>query len=669
MFEPTELSIAQLRAALDAGETTSVELVSAYLRRIAAYDRSGIRLNAVSVLNKQMFAEARESDNRRRAGETLGPLDGIPYTAKDSYKVAGMTVAAGSPAFVDLVANEDAYSIGALRAAGAVFIGLTNMPPMADGGMQRGVYGRAESPYNENFLTAAFVSGSSNGAGTATAASLCAFGLAEETWSSGRAPASNNGLVAYTPSRGVISTRGNWPLVPTMDVVVPYARTVPELLELLDVLVQDDPNPRGDFWRVQQAVSIPKSSEVRPESYAQLADKEALKGKRLAIPRMYINADTEAPEPIATRASVVALWQQMRADLESLGAEVIETDFPVVSNYEQDRPGAESMVTRGLVPESWEHTELNELSAWAMDDFLRANGNDALPTLADVDGDMIFPTPAGAVPYDSGNESELLAKYVDLAAAGLTNPAELPGFDAALAGLEQARKQDLENWMDELHLDAVVFPAVADVAPFDADMNPESNKIAYRNGTWVANGNLVPRHLGIPTVTIPMGLMGDIGMPCGLTIAGRAYADSALLKYAYALDQLIDRRHVPPRTPPLEDSPTMHQLATGAGEAALSVQAECSAMRADGTVLLSITGVLTHPSNHTAELSVLVNGAAADVHPTEPGKWIAQVALPAREHYVVHSPWQGPFGSLVQAFAQVGDETLGAYCTVGGIDQ
>ncbi|TIX10104.1 MAG: amidase, partial [Mesorhizobium sp.] len=186
-----------------------------------------------------------------REGKTLGPLDGISYTAKDSYKVRGLTVAAGSPAFEQLVANEDAFTIARLRAAGAVLVGLTNMPPMANGGMQRGVYGRAESPYNADYLTAAFGSGSSNGSGTATAASFAAFGLGEETWSSGRAPASNNALIAYTPSRGIISVRGNWPLVPTMDVVVPHTRSVADMLELLDVIVADDAETRGDLWRMQ----------------------------------------------------------------------------------------------------------------------------------------------------------------------------------------------------------------------------------------------------------------------------------------------------------------------------------------------------------------------------------------------------------------------------------
>ncbi|RVC17076.1 amidase, partial [Mesorhizobium sp. M7A.F.Ca.AU.001.01.1.1] len=130
-----EATIDQLRRALDHGTVTSVELVGAYLRRIAHFDRHGISLNAVPVLNPDMFEQAAASDQRRRNGAVLGPLDGIPYTAKDSYKVAGLTVAAGSPAFEHLIANEDAFTIARLRAGGAVLIGLTNMPPMANGGM------------------------------------------------------------------------------------------------------------------------------------------------------------------------------------------------------------------------------------------------------------------------------------------------------------------------------------------------------------------------------------------------------------------------------------------------------------------------------------------------------------------------------------------------------
>jgi amidase len=568
-FDVVEASIAQLREALQIGRATSEEITRAYLERIAAYDHGGIRLNSVIVMNPEALADARASDQRRSHGDSLGPLDGIPYTAKDSYLARGLTAAAGSPAFEHLVAQRDAFAIERLRAAGAVLIGLTNMPPMANGGMQRGLYGRAESPYNADFLTAAFGSGSSNGSGTATAASFAAFGLAEETWSSGRAPASNNGLCAYTPSRGVISVRGNWPLVPTMDVVVPHTRCMADMLDVLDVIVADDPETRGDFWRSQPWAPIPAVSSVRPESYSGLAPRglqrarETLQGKRFGVPRMYINADPEAGtgeqpgiggatgQRIETRASIIELWEAARRDLEAAGAEVVPVDFPAVSNYEGDRPGAPTIGTRGLVSPEYLRREILDLSAWAWDDFLAANGDPALHSLADVDGARIFPHPDGALPDRYESYDDIAAYPAHIREHGVSSFTDIPHLAEGVRGLEETRRVDLEEWMDRHGLDAVVFPAVADIGPADMDTNEASADLGWRNGVWVANGNLVPRHLGIPTVTVPMGTTTDIGMPVGLTFAGRAYDDNTLLAVAAAFEATGARRTEPPRTPRL----------------------------------------------------------------------------------------------------------------------
>ena len=569
MFDVYEASIADLRQALESGATTSVELVEAYRARIAAYDAPDTEtaLNAVVVHNPDARREAEASDARRAAGETLGPLDGIPYTAKDSYLVKGLTAASGSPAFKDLVAQRDAFAIERLRAGGAICLGLTNMPPMANGGMQRGVYGRAESPYSADFLTAPFASGSSNGSGTATAASFAAFGMGEETWSSGRGPATNNALCAYTPSRGVISTRGNWPLVPTMDVVVPHTRSMADLLEVLDVIVADDHETRGDFWRSQPWVALPSASEVRPASYPALAGTATLQGARIGIPRMYINADPDAGraekpgiggptgQRIETRASVIERWESARRDLEAAGATVVEVDFPVVSNYEGDRPGAATIATRGLVSPEYLRREIVDLSAWGWEDFLQANGDPNLSTLADVDGGAIFPHPEGALPDRYTGFDDDIAEYPGWVRA---NPGvgflDMPELPDGLRGLEETRRLDLEEWMDSLGLDAVAFPAVADVGPADMDRVEASADLGWRNGTWIANGNLIVRHLGVPTVTVPMGLMSDIGMPIGLTFAGRAYDDSRLLALAAAFEAAGapgSRRTPPPRTPRL----------------------------------------------------------------------------------------------------------------------
>ncbi|WP_101949531.1 amidase [Mycobacterium sp. 3519A] len=559
-FDVVEASIADLRGALDSGRVTAVDLLESYLDRIAVYDHAGIRLNAVVVMNPQARADAEASDQRRSRGETRGPLDGIPYTAKDSYRARGLTVAAGSPAFADLVAQQDSFVIERLRDAGAVLIGLTNMPPMANGGMQRGLYGRAESPYNADYLTAAFASGSSNGSGTATAASLCAFGIGEETWSSGRAPASNNALCAYTPSRGIISVRGGWPLVPTMDVVVPHTRTMADMFEVLDVIVADDPVTRGDFWRSQPWVALPRPSQVRPASYRQLAP-ASLGRRRFGVPRMYINADPDAGtaerpgiggptgQRIETRPSVLALFEAARRDLEAAGADVVEVDFPVVSNYEGDRPGAPTIFTRGLVSPDYLARELLDLSAWAWDDFLADNGDPHLHRLADVDGARIFPHPQGALPDRYTGFDDDIASYP---AHVRNHPVEsfldIPDLADGVRGLEQTRRLDLEDWMDGLGLDAVIFPAVADVGPANMDVDESSADLGWRNGVWVANGNLAIRHLGIPTVTVPMGTMADIGMPVGLTLAGRAYDDVALLRFGAAFEATGTRRTSPART-------------------------------------------------------------------------------------------------------------------------
>ncbi|WP_224544602.1 amidase [Mesorhizobium sp. CA16] len=664
MLHLVEASIADLRRALEDGTITSVELVAAYLRRIAHYDRHGIALNAVPVLNPKMFEEAEASDRRRREGKTLGSLDGIPYTAKNSYKAKGLTVAAGSPAFEHLTANEDAFTIARLRAAGAVLIGLTNMPPMANGGMQRGVYGRAESPYNKDFLTAAFASGSSNGSGTATAASFAAFGLGEETWSSGRAPASNNALVAYTPSRGVISVRGNWPLVPTMDVVVPHTRTIPDMLELLDVIVADDAETRGDFWRVQPWVQIPKASALRPASYTTLAVQGALKGKRLGVPKMYIGKDDGADRPIETRASVLELWRQAARDLESLGAEVVEVDFPVVSNYERDRPGALSMVDRGLVPPEFAEREIWDLSIWSWDDFLRANADPVIPDLASVDGAKIFPQPPGTLRDRYGEADFELAQYVERAKRGVASLADIPTIEAGLKGLEVTRRADFEDWLDANRLDAVVLPAVADVGPADADINEASARLAWRNGTWVANGNLVWRHLGIPTVTVPMGTMADIGMPVGLTFAGKAYDDVALLTIAGDYERSTRRRTVPPRTPALADDVFEGRGASSrVGDPLLTLVLTAETTRAGDTDEIAIA----LETGDAAVVKVHVNGEPVSMQGSA-NRFTGRVIVPATTHQGFHSVWRGAYGSIVTAIVRSQDGRVsGAYRVTGGI--
>jgi amidase len=220
-------------------------------------------------------------------------------------------------------------------------------------------------------------------------------------------------------------------------------------------------------------------------------------------------------------------------------------------------------------------------------------------------------------------------------------------------------------------LDAVVFPAVADVAPADADYNQSSNEIAWCNGIWVANGNQCIRHLGIPTVTVPMGLMNDIRMPVGLTFLGKAYDDNNLLRYAYAFEQSGSRRVAPPRTPTLSGEEQGIRIAASpasrsADEPKLAVRASVSPVADDGTVTIAVDGSASTPDG-IAQVAVFVNGESVPIE-RNADSFSTKVTLPFDVHYALHSRWRGPYGSIVTAVAR---DTTGAcagdFIVVGGI--
>lgn len=532
---------------------SSVELVSLYLRRIARYDCRGPRLNSVVVLNPRVFEEAQASDDYRASGKKPRPLEGIPFTVKDSFKVKGLTVAAGSPAFADLISSSDAAVVELLRGAGAVVLGKTNMPPMADGGSQRGLYGRAESPYNPVYMSTAVASGSSNGCGVATAANLASFGFAGETVSSGRSPASHNALVAYSSSRSLIPIRGQWPLYPTCDTVVPHTKSMRDLFDVLNVVVVDDPNgDEHDFWRSQEYLHLPRPSHIRPKDYHALENPDALRGKRIAVPRCFIGEPNVAPWH-AFSAEVRSLWDRARADLESLGATIIETDFPVLEKYtKQDFPGQSVNVPR--LSKEWTTLERCDLISLSWDDFLRSNGDEKYPSLTSADPCKIHPHVAPMDDPAHFTEAQNHVRYEDMFEAvrrrrgGLT---DLPGCREALLALERMRQEDFEGWMDEHDYHAVVFPTNGDVALADADENYESMIHALRDGIKYANGGRALKHLGIPCITVPMGTLEKEGIPVGISFCGRAYQDSDLLAYAFAYEAFTKRRESPPLAPPL----------------------------------------------------------------------------------------------------------------------
>ena len=123
-----------------------------------------------------------------------------------------------------------------------------------------------------------------------------------------------------------------------------------------------------------------------------------------------------------------------------------------------------------------------------------------------------------------------------MAQTGISDPRDRADFADGLRALVRLREQLFESWLRDQHFDGVVFPANADVGAWNADVDQTAADRAWANGVFFSNGNYALRHLGIPTVTTAMGVMDDIGMPVGITFAGRAYSDPELLRYAAAFE-------------------------------------------------------------------------------------------------------------------------------------
>ncbi|RAQ99949.1 glutamyl-trna amidotransferase subunit a [Stemphylium lycopersici] len=625
-FNIVEASIEDHREALNSGKITALDLVVGYLNRITKYDTCK-GLNAFTVFNENVLQDAAASDARRAEGLDPRPLEGIPYTIKDSYKVAGMTVTDGSPALKGLMSSEDSAIAKKLRDAGAILIGKTNMPPMAAGGMQRGLYGRAESPYNSKYLTGAFSSGSSNGAATSIASSMAAFGMGSETVSSGRSPASNNALVCYTPSKGLLSCRGLWPLYITCDVPTPYARSVGDMLDILSVIATPDEDTTGDFIREQTHVEIPKPAEV---DYTTLRKTDALKEKRIGVPKMYIGQEDSDPNAKPTHVSpeVIALWESTAKELEGLGAEIVYVDFPLVTNYENDSVSGEANNVDGQ-PENWNLLERGTLIAQVWDTFLVQNKDPNIKCLADIeDPAMLFPKPPDYKP-DTFLETRNWIDYAGLPKLVQEGSIQdTPGMEQALKALEAQRKRDLEDWMDTNKLDVIVFPAQGDVGLADLESDLESTTHSLQNGVKYSNGNRAIRHLGVPTVSVPMGIMSDKKMPVNLTFAGKAYEDTKLLEYAYAFEQATKKRIRPPLTPALPSDNIAPASRSTPGDPIISaVTAETKApLNSYNQVSIAVNGTF-HTAAPQTTVKVFVDGKEMYSQTLDAEKWDASVIL------------------------------------------
>lgn len=324
----------QLCRDLSAGHITARQLTELYLARIARFDE---QLHAfVTVFADAALAAAAAADQRREAGENLGPLHGIPVACKDIIEYQGQQTTWGCKALAGRISQETATVITRLENAGAIVLGKTHTVEFALGGW--GTNEHCGAPWNPWDLAVHRCSGgSSSGSGVASAAGLAAVTLGTDTGGSVRLPSSFCGLAGLKPTFGRVSNAGVMPLSTTLDTVGPLARCVEDAALVYNCLQGPDP-------------LHPQTQLHSPDDPLPML-RDGVAGMRLAA--------LPASEREVVSAPVLAAYDESLQVLRSLGAEIVQIDLP--RSFAEYREASGTIISAEGYSNTWELVDREEL--------------------------------------------------------------------------------------------------------------------------------------------------------------------------------------------------------------------------------------------------------------------------------------------------------------------
>lgn len=493
-FDVVETTVEEIHGAYASGSLTARGLVQLYLDRIEAYDQQGPTINAIITLNDNALQDADRLDAAFRASGFVGPLHGIPVVIKDQVDVTGMPTTLGSVLFRDYYPDRDAFVTEKLKEAGAIILAKVTLGELAGGDTYGSLFGATRNPY----ALERTVGGSSGGSAASVTANFATIAVGQEGFASIRRPAAWNGIVGMRTSAGMVSRGGvfaGWPQL--TGHLGPMARTVEDLVALLDVMVGYDPE---DPLTAHGAAHF-------TGSYRGFLDADGLNGARLGILREPIGVASE-PES-SDFAKVEAVFERAIAELGEAGATIVD---PVVV------PDIKELLTR----RSLSPTENQEA-------FAEYFGRSADAPFESIEEMLEAP------------EFEEVTRY---ARVRFQAEAEATKHYEYLVARDELTHSVMKVMADN-ELDAIVYKAVEHQPTLIEDgLNPP---FVNTKGVPFLNTFLVY----VPAIVVPAGFTTD-DLPVGITFMGRPYEDGAMLTLAYAYEQATHHRR-PPRTTPALD--------------------------------------------------------------------------------------------------------------------
>ncbi|WNZ08160.1 amidase [Streptomyces sp. 11x1] len=463
-MQPYELSLAAAAQEIRERRLSPVELVDSVLHRIEQVEPHVAAYVAVSA--DQARRTAREAEREAAQGAYRGPLHGIPVGIKDLIDVVGVSTTASSRTRAGHRAASDSAVAASLRAAGAILIGKTHTHEFA--------YGLTTPQTNNAWDRGRVAGGSSGGSAVAVASGAATFALGTDTGGSIRVPATLNGVVGLKPTYGLVPRHGVTSLSWSLDHVGPITRTVDDTAVVLTAIA-------GHDARDPASVAVP-GADYRPSPDPDLT------GVRVGVPRTYYfeHVDVE----------VVAAVRRAIAQLEALGARLIEIDIPMTRYIQATQWGL-------MVPEA---TAYHESTLRTVPELYQADVRILLEA-----GELM-----GAGDYLRAQRARTLMrdawarvlKEVDVIAAPAVPMAAVPSG------------QESVTWPDG---------------------TVESVSDAYVRLSSPANIT------GVPALSVPVG-RDTAGMPIGMQLLGRPFAERTLLLVGHAYERTQPARSLAPVT-------------------------------------------------------------------------------------------------------------------------
>jgi aspartyl-tRNA(Asn)/glutamyl-tRNA(Gln) amidotransferase subunit A len=482
-----QLSVTELSAALAARQVSSVELTRACLGRIASLED----LNAfITVDEEGALASARRADQLLAQREAT-PLTGIPVAFKDIYCTKGLRTTCGSRMLENFVSPYDAHVVEQFGRAGAVLLGKCNMDEFAMGSSNENSYfGPVRNPWARSRVPG----GSSGGSATAVAARMAPAATGTDTGGSTRQPAAFSGVCGLRPTYGLVSRYGIVAFASSLDQAGPIARSAADLALLLNVMAGHDPRDSTSLDRPKDDYS----KSLHPE----------LKGLRIGLPREYF---AEGIEPGVRKAVEAAV-----AWFRSQGARTVELELPL---------------TKLAVPVYYVIAPAEASSNLSRYDGVRY-GHRA-KEYADLI-DMYCRTRAEGFGREV-KQRILVGTYV------LSHGY----YDAYYLQAQKVRRLITREFQEAFTKVDLIAGPTAPTTAFAIGAKIDDPVLMYLDDIFTIPAPLA----GLPALSIPCGF-DQAGLPVGLQLMGKHFAEGLLLGAAHRYQQATDwHKRVPTETP------------------------------------------------------------------------------------------------------------------------